>query len=273
VRAEITIAFERHADLLPGDAEIGSHGLYLARNLVTGTSWAVAEFEPTKQAVATERSMGPPFANSVLPSRPDPVVAITPGAVTLAQSRGHAWAVIAQGGVDWPCQGALPLPVWAAWHLEPSVLCRAEHAVPLGVPLPNGSYLGYITAIEATSGKQSIIFDPETIASSASLVDRYPYTYRLGVGTYSTVEVSEGFNAAAAHTYDEPWGDFGHELAITNTPNAPRGTPWVYGVEVTGGRATFLKQFSNVTPFCGFGGTDEPTSPSDRSPVIVASRC
>jgi hypothetical protein len=283
VRTGITIAFEHHADVLPGDAELVLHGLHLARSLATGALWAVAEFRPTKQAFAEEQSMGPPFADGVLPNRPDPVVAITGGAmtliggaVTLVQPEGHPWSVIARGGVDWPCQGVLPSSVWAAWHVEPSVLCRAERAVPLRVSLPNGSYFGYITAVETrTGGKGTIIFDPETISSSGlAVVDLYPYTYRLGVGASTTVEVSEGFNAAAAHTYDEPWSDFVHYLTVTNTPNAPTSTPWQYAIAVTSGRATFIKQFSNVTPYCApFGGTDEPTSPSDRSPVTIPSHC
>ena len=273
VRSEIITAFENHAHVLPGDAEISPHGLFLARDSLTGTSWAVAELQPTKQAMAQEQSISPPFANGVLPSRPDPVVAITPGAVTLTQPKDHAWAVIAQGGVDWPCRGALPSAVWAAWHLTPSMLCRAEHAVPLRASLPNGSYFGYITAMTTTPESQEVVFDPETITSRSTLVDRYPYTYRLDVGAYTIVEVSEGFNAAAAHTYHERWVDFVPQLRASNTPDTPRGSPWVYAVTVGGGRATFVKQFSNVTPYCSFGGTDEPTSPSDRSPVTVGSHC
>jgi len=276
VRANITLAFEHHADVLPGDAEIVLHSLYLARSPSAATSWAVAQFEPTKRAVAQGQSMGPPFANSALPSRPDPVVAITGSAVTLAEPKGRPWAVVAQGGVDWPCQGALPSSVWAAWRLKRSVLCRAEHAAPLRVSLPNGGYFGYITAVETQSGGggAAVIFDPETISPDGlSVSDLYPYTYRLGVGAYTTAEASEGFNAAAAHTYDVPWSELVPQLTATNTPNTLTGAPWEYSVAVTRGRATFVKQFSNITPYCALSETDEPTSPSDRSPVTVPPPC
>jgi hypothetical protein len=272
-RAAITIAFEHHVGVLPGDAEIGANGLYLARDLTTGTGWAVAEFKPTKKAFAEQRSMGPPFPNGVLPSRPDPVVAIAGGADTLDQRKDGPWTVVAQGGVDWPCPGILPTSALSAWHLQPSVLCRAEHAAPLRALLPAGTYFGYITAL---NGKGStIVLDPETIAPNGSSArDIYPYTYRLSVGPYTTVEVSVGFNAAAAQTIDERWGKaFEHELALTNTPNTPNGAPWQYGVTVMGGKATFIKQFSNITPYCSLSGSDEPTSPSDRSRVTVPSLC
>lgn len=275
LRADITLAFEHHADVMPGDAEIVLHSLYVARSLSTGTWWAVARFEPTKRAVAQEQSMGPPFANGALPRRPDPVVAITGGAVTLAQPKGRPWAVVAQGGVDWPCQGVLPSSVWTAWRLKRSVLCRAKHAAPLSVSLPNGSYFGYITAVETRSGGRGwVIFDPETMSPNGlSVSDLYPYTYRLGVGAYTTAEVSQGFNAAAAHTYDVPWSDLVPQLTATNTPNTLTGAPWEYSVTVARGRATFVKQFSNITPYCALSGTDEPTSPMDRSPVTVPPHC
>jgi hypothetical protein len=272
-RAAITIAFEHHVDVLPGEAEIGANGLHLARDLSTGIEWAVAEFKPTKKAFARQRSMGPPFPNGVLPSRPDPVVAIAGGAVTLDQRKGGPWAVVAQGGVDWPCTGALPTSTLSAWHLQPSVLCRAEHAVPLKASLPNGTYFGYITAVNGK--KSAIVLDPETIAPNGSSArDIYPYTYRLSVGPYTTVEVSVGFNAAAAQTTDQRWGKaFAQQLALTNTPNTPKGAPWQYAVTVQDAKATFIKQFSNVTPYCSLSGSDEPTSASDRSPVTVPSRC
>jgi hypothetical protein len=272
-RAAVTIAFEHHVGVLPGDAEIGANGLYLARDLTTGADWAVAEFKPTKKAFAQQRSMGPPFPNGVLPSRPDPLVAIAGGADTLDQRKGGPWTVVAQGGVDWPCPGILPTSALSAWHLQPSVLCRAEHAAPLQTLLPDGTYFGYITALNGKG--TAIVLDPETIAPSGSSArDIYPYTYRLSVGPYTTVEVSVGFNAAAAQTIDERWGKaFEYELALTNTPNTPNGAPQQYGVTVMGGKATFIKQFSNITPYCSLSGSDEPTSPSDRSRVTVPSRC
>lgn len=268
VRATITSAFERHVDVLAGDAKVVPHSLYLARDVASGTQWAVADFEPTEEAFQEGRSMGPPFDHDVLPGRPDPVVAIAGGAVTLTRAKGSAWRVFAQGGVDWPCQDALPSAVWSAWHLGQSVLCRAEQAVPLATPLPHGSYFGYITAVHVRhSGLGTIIFDPETVAPNGAVTDRYPYTYRLDVGAYTTFEQSSGFNAAAANTSDQPWGSaIAQELASTNTPGTPTAAPWPYAVEVAGGRATFVKQFSNVTPTCWpLGGDNVPTSPTDRS--------
>jgi hypothetical protein len=142
----------------------------------------------------------------------------------------------------------------------------------LTVSLPDGSYDGFITAVKTdASGAGTITFDPETLtADGTSAVDVHPHTYRIGVGPQTVVEISSGYNAAAAHTNDTPWGpDFGSSFEADDVPNTLTAFPSTYLVTVTGGDATFIKQFNARTPSCGhLGGTDEPSSPSDRSPVV-----
>lgn len=97
---------------------------------------------------------------------------------------------------------------------------------------------------------------------SLSRVNRRCWPFRFGVVV--------AFPSFSASTQGSPRERRSLALggAQAGTPKPVDWAPLKYPVNCFGtptGVATFVKQFDNVTPFCAFSGTDEPTSPSDRS--------